>query len=90
MIIYVRTQDKTKMFEISAVNYQEKRKTKRVMYEDAVTSEIIESRHILSDGNKDLGEYATKERCFEIMTEIQNAIAIHGANDTIVYNMPEA
>jgi hypothetical protein len=89
MTIYVRTQDKAKIFEINSVSYEEKKKTSRTVYGDNVTSETVESKHILSGSNKVLGEYISKERCLEIMTEIQNTIANHNPNTTIVYNMPE-
>lgn len=88
MTIYVRTQDKAKMFEVNAVSYKEERKTKRTVWEDNVTSELIESRHILMGDNKQLGEYMSKERCLEIITEIQNIIANHDVNTGIVYSMP--
>lgn len=88
MTIYVRTQDKAKMINVSSVSYEEKRKTKRTFWEDNVTSEVTESRHILMGDNKQLGEYVSKERCLEIMTEIQNIIANHDVNTAIVYNMP--
>ena len=42
MTIYVRTQDKAKMFEVCAVSYKEERKTKRTVWEDNVTSEVTE------------------------------------------------
>lgn len=88
MIIYVRTQDKAKMFEVCAVSYKEERKTKRTVWEDNVTSEVTESRHILMGDNKQLGEYMSKERCLEIITEIQSIIANHDLNTAIVYSMP--
>ena len=37
---------------------------------------------------KQLGEYMSKERCLEIITEIQNIIANHDVNTGIVYSMP--
>ena len=90
MTIYVRTQDKTKMFEISSVSYEEKRRTTKNVYDDTVTSETIEVRHILKGDGKLLGEYITKVRALEIMTEIQKKIVKDGTTSTIMYDMPES
>ena len=87
MTIYVRTQDKLKMFEISSVSYEEKRKTIR-NHSANVKEEIIEIRHILMGDTNLIGDYASKDRCLEVMTELQNKIATHNSNTTIVYNMP--
>jgi hypothetical protein len=89
MAIYVRTQDRAKIVEISSITYSERKKTTRSKIGDSVTSEVIDVSHKILGDHTSLGEYVSKERCFEIMTEIQNTIVSHTGNTAIMYNMPE-
>lgn len=88
MTLFIKTQDKARLLEVNCVTYEAKRRVKKNVTSDTVFEEIIEERHKLTCCGTTLGEYATKERCLEIMTEIQNIIANHDVNTAIVYNMP--
>lgn len=89
MKIFVRTQDRSRIIEIDCISYEEKRTKTRTAYSNTVTEEAIETRHRLVCCGKTLGEYASKERCLDVMSDIQNAIATHNSNLNLVFNMPE-
>ena len=89
MKIFVRTQDRTKILEIDCISYEGKKKTSRTVYANNVTEESVEIRHTLVCCGKTLGEYASKERCLDVMSDIERAIANHNSNLNLVYNMPE-
>lgn len=89
MNFFVRTQDKTKIAEINFISYEENKKTTKTKICDSVTEETTVTTHKIVGGNRTLGEYQSKERCLEIIDEVQNAISIHTSNAPIIYNMPE-
>lgn len=89
MKVFVRTQDRTKIFEIDCIYYEEKKTTRKTVLSENVTSETVEMRHRLICCNRTLGEYDSKERCLEIMDEIQRTIETHSSDSSLVYNMPE-
>lgn len=89
MTLFVRTQDKARLISTDCVYYEEKRKTSKVIHIDNVYEEVIESRHRLVCCNRLLGEYETKERCLEIIDEIQQKISNERTFQAITYNMPE-
>jgi hypothetical protein len=89
MIIYARTQDKSKILKIEGMDYEQKRTVKKTVYGGNVTEEIVETKHNLVWARRFLGEYATKERCLEVMTQFQTAIDNKSTDSTLVFNMPE-
>ena len=89
MKVFVRTQDRTKILEIDCIYYEAKKTTSRTVVSENVSSETIVVRHRLICCNCTLGEYNSKERCLEIMDEIQSTIDTHSTNSTLVFNMPE-
>ena len=90
MTIFIRTQDKSKIIDVNCVSYEEKRTVSKVAHSDNVYEEVTVSRHRLVCCGKFLGEYASKERCFEIIDEIQQKIDNERTLQSIIYNMPEA
>jgi hypothetical protein len=90
MTLFIRTQDKTKLIEANCVVYETKRKIAKRVHNESVHEEIIEEKHNLVCCGRLLGEYASKERCFEIIAEVQNKIENEKAFQSITYNMPEA
>ena len=89
MSFFVRTQDRTKILEIDSINYDEKKTTRKIVQRNNVISEVVEERHRLVVGNRVLGEYESKERCLEIVDDIQHTIETQGVDSTLVYNLPE-
>lgn len=89
MLIYARTQDKAKILKIDGMNYEQLRNVKKTVFSGNVTEESVEVKHNLVWQKRLLGEYASKERCLQIMTEFQNAIDNKSDNSTVVFNMPE-
>lgn len=88
MSFFVRTQDRTKILEIEGINYDEKKTLRKTVQQNNVTSEVVEERHRLVVGNRVLGEYESKERCFEVIDDIQRTLETRGADSNLVYNMP--
>lgn len=89
MSFFVRTQDRTKILEIAGINYDEKKTTRKIVQQNNVISEVIEERHRLVMGNRVIGEYESKKRCFEVIDDIQRTLESRSADNTVVYNMPE-
>lgn len=85
--VYIRSQNKEKLYRLggnyACVEYGE--------YEDIKKkrggAEADKKRHVIciSDGClEEIGEYATKERCLEVLDEIQKAcVGMHAASDTL-------
>jgi hypothetical protein len=78
MEIWVRSQDKEQLVKTNDFRYkrEEKKKTKPFGdFEEArlfCDYDIVEKHYIYSDRFDILGEYPTKERCLEIIDEIQS------------------
>lgn len=89
MSFFVRTQDRTKILEIAGINYDEKKTTRKIVQQNNVISEVIEERHRLVMGNRVIGEYESKERCFAVIDDIQRTLESQSADNTLVYTMPE-
>lgn len=89
MKLFIKTQDKARLLEVNCVTYEAKRKVKKNVTSDTVFEEIIEERHKLTCCGTTLGEYATKERCFGIMQEIEDKINSEKSYNAVTYNMPE-
>lgn len=89
MTLFIRTQDKTKLIEANCVVYETKRKIAKRVHSESVHEEIIEEKHNLVCCGRVLGEYASKERCYEIIDEIQQKIGNERSSVAITYNMPE-
>lgn len=98
--VYIRSQNKEKLYRLggnyACVEYGE--------YEDIKKkrggAEADKKRHVIciSDGClEEIGEYATKERCLEVLDEIQKACVRRGGMDVQpfaaviprLYEMPE-
>ena len=88
MKIFVRTQDKRQLIEINSVSYKQKNKTIKNVYNDNITNEEIEIRHLVVYGNQTLGEYISEERCLNVISDIHSAIANHISTMNLVYDMP--
>ena len=88
MNVFVRTQDRTKILEIDCIYYEAKKTTSRTVVSENVSSETIVVRHRLICCNRTLGEYDSKERCLEIMDDIQANIDMRNSSSTLVYTMP--
>lgn len=89
MKVFVRTQDRTKILEIDCIYYEEKKTTRKTVQSGNVTSETVEMNHRLICCNRTLGEYESRERCLEIIDEIQRTIDNRSSYSSIVYTMPE-
>lgn len=89
MTLFVRTQDKARLIDANCVVYECKTKVSKVVHSENIYEEVTESRHRLVCCNRLLGEYATKERCLEIIDEIQQKISNERTFQAITYNMPE-
>jgi hypothetical protein len=81
---YIRTQDRTELIHIDPLDllkflyFPHKGMRHFVCYkEDEKTCGII------------IGEYESKERCLEVLDEIEDIISIHSTEENIVYRMPE-
>jgi hypothetical protein len=80
MEIWVRSQDKEQLVKTNDFRYkrEEKKKTKPFGdFEEArlfCDYDIVEKHYIYSDRFDILGEYPTKERCLEIIDEIQKLL----------------
>jgi hypothetical protein len=82
--LYIRTQNRMELMRIDPLELLEflyfthKKICHFVCYKkDNSTSKII------------IGEYESKERCLEVLDEIEDFISIHSAEENIVYRMPE-
>lgn len=89
MSFFVRTQDRTKILEIAGINYDEKKTIRKIVQQNNVISEVVEERHRLVMGNRVIGEYESKKRCFEVIDDIQRNLESRSADNTVVYKMPE-
>lgn len=80
MEVWVRSQDKEQLVKTNDLRYrrEEKKKTKPFGdFEEAqlfCDYDIVEKHYIYSDRFDILGEYPTKERCLEIIDEIQKLL----------------
>lgn len=89
MTLFVRTQDKSRLVDANCIVYECKTKVSKVVHSDNVYEEVLESRHRLVCCNRLLGEYESKERCLEIIDEIQQKIGNERSFQSVIYNMPE-
>ncbi len=88
MELWIRSQDKEKLCNIYKVYYE--------------SWSFNEQHHTVRCENHELGEYSTRERCLEIIDEIQLLLENNGSiddrisqdisgikNEFIVYEMPQ-
>ena len=73
--LWIRTQNKTELTKVDSLGYKEYRNTQGK-----------HNFYIYCQNAYVLGEYKTKERCIEIIDEIQSLLV---RNDKVIYEMPE-
>lgn len=82
--MYIRSQDREKLYRFG-ISFN------TLEYSEEQISKVRNMRHTIciSDGClEEIGEYESKERCMEILDEIETA-AILSNKSTAVYQMPE-
>ena len=96
MELWIRSQDKEVLLNIKGIQYQ----NYKLVENETVEANILIGFYNYYD-NEILGEYETKERALEVLTEIQNKInlinlghdfgspMIDLKNPTYIYQMPE-
>lgn len=96
MELWIRSQDKKILLNIKGIQYQ----NCKLVENETVEANILIGFYNYYD-NEILGEYETKERALEVLTEIQNKInlinlghdfgspMIDLKNTTYIYQMPE-
>ena len=96
MELWIRSQDKEVLLNIKGIQYQ----NYKLVENETVEANILIGLYNYYD-NEILGEYETKERALEVLTEIQNKInlinlghdfgspMIDLKNPTYIYQMPE-
>jgi hypothetical protein len=73
--LYIRTQDRSALLECTEIHYNETKHTNR------------KTKHTIIANFGLAGEYATKERCLEIIDDIENRLVEDV--DFVLYTMPE-
>ena len=73
--LYIRTQDRTALLEATDVHFLETKHTSR------------KTKYSICVNFGCVGEYASRERCLEIIDEIENRLAEDV--DFVLYSMPE-
>ena len=96
MELWIRSQDKEILLNIKGIQYQ----NYKLVENETVEANILIGFYNYYD-NEILGEYETKEKALEVLTEIQNKInlinlghdfgspMIDLKNPTYIYQMPE-
>ena len=93
MELWIRSQDKEVLLNIKGIQYQ----NYKLVENETVEANILIGLYNYYD-NEILGEYETKERALEVLTEIQNMLyaGLKATNNnqlagttSIVYQMPE-
>ena len=93
MKLWIRSQDKEVLLNIKGIQYQ----NYKLVENETVEANILIGFYNYYD-NEILGEYETKERALEVLTEIQNMLyaGLKATNNnqlagttSIVYQMPE-
>jgi hypothetical protein len=96
MELWIRSQDKEVLLNIKGIQYQ----NYKLVENETIEANILIGFYNYYD-NEILGEYETKERALEVLTEIQNKInlinlghdfgspMIDLKNPTYIYQMPE-
>ena len=93
MKLWIRSQDKEVLLNIKGIQYQ----NYKLVENETVEANILIGLYNYYD-NEILGEYETKERALEVLTEIQNMLyaGLKATNNnqlagttSIVYQMPE-
>lgn len=96
MELWIRSQDKEILLNIKGIQYQ----NCKLVENETVEANILIGFYNYYD-NEILGEYETKERALEVLTEIQNKINLINLghdfgspmvdlkNPTYIYQMPE-
>lgn len=89
MKLWLRTQNQERLCEIDCISYSAINST--INKNDLLgelTSETQTIHSLISRGIN-LGRYSTKERCFEILDELQTIIEKGKNSETVIYKMPQ-